>query len=137
MSLLSDKPLKEESIMTNNIRKIRTVIFLSCGIILGILCGKSVSVSAEEKVTVGTNAEYAPFEYLDSDGKLTGFDYELLEAIAEEENLELVWKDMPFDSLIGSMEAGDIKIIAAAVGPTKEREKSIIYLRHKGLLMTC
>ena len=61
MSLLSDKPLKEESIMTNNIRKIRTVIFLSCGIILGILCGKSVSVSAEEKVTVGTNAEYAPF----------------------------------------------------------------------------
>lgn len=111
--------------MTNNIRKIRTVIFLSCGIILGILCGKSVSVSAEEKVTVGTNAEYAPFEYLDSDGKLTGFDYELLEAIAEEENLELVWKDMPFDSLIGSMEAGDIKIIAAAVGPTKEREKSM------------
>ena len=96
---------------------------MSCGIILGILCGKSVSVSAEEKVTVGTNAEYAPFEYLDSDGKLTGFDYELLEAIAEEENLELVWKDMPFDSLIGSMEAGDIKIIAAAVGPTKEREK--------------
>ena len=34
-------------------------------------------------------------EYLDSNGNLTGFDYELLEAIAQEENLELEWKDMP------------------------------------------
>ncbi len=66
-----------------------------------------------------------PFEYLDSDGNLTGFDYELLEAIAQEENLELEWKDMPFDSLVGSMETGNIQIIAAAIGPTKEREKSV------------
>ncbi len=78
-----------------------------------------------QTVVVGTNAEYAPFEYLDSDGNLTGFDYELLEAIAAEENLQLEWRDMPFDSLVGSMEAGDVKIIAAGIGPTKEREKSV------------
>ena len=90
------------------------------------LCAcRTQSVYAKEKITVGTNAEYAPFEYLDSDGNLTGFDYELLEAIAQEENLELEWKDMPFDSLVGSMETGNIQIIAAAIGPTKEREKSV------------
>ena len=91
---------------------------------LFFLCAcRTQSVYAKEKITVGTNAEYAPFEYLDSDGNLTGFDYELLEAIAQEENLELEWKDMPFDSLVGSMETGNIQIIAAAIGPTKEREK--------------
>lgn len=93
----------------------------------GLLCFcNSTQVSAQQqKICVGTNAEYAPFEYLDSDGKLTGFDYELLEAIAEAENLELEWRDMPFDSLVGSMEAGDIQVIAAGIGPTKEREKSV------------
>ncbi len=79
----------------------------------------------QQKVVVGTNAEYAPFEYLDSDGKLTGFDYDLLEAIAQEEDLVLEWRDMPFDSLVGAMESGNIEVIAAGIGPTKEREKSV------------
>lgn len=78
-----------------------------------------------QKIVVGTNAEYAPFEYLDSSGSLTGFDYELIEAVAEEENLDITWKDLPFDSLVGAMEAGDIQVIAAAVGPTEERKRSM------------
>ena len=43
----------------------------------------------------------------------------------EVQGIELVWNDLPFDSLMGSMEAGDIQIIAAAVGPTEERERSV------------
>lgn len=39
---------------------------------LFFLCAcRTQSVYAKEKITVGTNAEYAPFEYLDSDGNLT------------------------------------------------------------------
>lgn len=106
--------------------KMRIKIFSCIMLTLFFLCAcRTQSVYAKEKITVGTNAEYAPFEYLDSDGNLTGFDYKLLEAIAQEENLELEWKDMPFDSLVGSMETGNIQIIAAAIGPTKEREKSV------------
>ena len=104
--------------------KMKIKVFSCIMLTLLFLCAcRTQSVYAKEKITVGTNAEYAPFEYLDSDGNLTGFDYELLEAIAQEENLELEWKDMPFDSLVGSMETGNIQIIAAAIGPTKEREK--------------
>lgn len=83
------------------------------------------NVQAADTIVVGTNAEYAPFEYLDSDGNLTGFDYDLLEAIAKEEGVTLEWRDMPFDSLVGSMEVGDIEVIAAAIGPTEERRKSV------------
>lgn len=64
-------------------------------------------------------------EYLDDNGNITGFDYDLLEAIAKEENVKLVWKDMPFDSLMGSMEAGDVQVIAAGIGPTEDRKKSV------------
>ena len=87
------------------------------------------SVSAEEleqkEIVVGTNAEYAPFEYLDSNGNFTWFDYDLLEAIAKVQGVELIWSDLPFDSLMGSMEAGDVQVIAAAVGPTEERARSV------------
>ena len=30
---------------------------------------------------------------------------------------------MPFDSLMGSMEAGDVQVIAAGIGPTEDRKK--------------
>ena len=60
-------------------------------------------------VAIGTNAEYAPFEYLDSNGDLTGFDIDLMNAIAKEAGFEVKWVDLPFDSLLGSIEAGDIE----------------------------
>ena len=57
--------------------KMRIKIFSCIMLTLFFLCAcRTQSVYAKEKITVGTNAEYAPFEYLDSDGNLTGFDYE-------------------------------------------------------------
>lgn len=98
-------------------------------IILSMICvlGISMNVRAHEKRTlmVGTNAEYAPFDYLDENGNITGFDIDLIEAIAKSQDIEIVWRDLPFDSLIGSMEAGDLDVIAAAIGPTSERKKSV------------
>lgn len=101
-----------------------------CGLLVILIIGSVINASAKEpetvkKVIVGTNAEYAPFEYRDSSGKLTGFDYDLLEAAAQSQGLELIWNDLPFDSLVGSMEAGNIQVIAAAVGPTEERKRSV------------
>lgn len=78
----------------------------------------------DKKIVVGTNAEYEPFEYLDDEGTLTGFDVELMNAVAEKLGVEIQWVDMAFESLIGSMEAGNVEIIAAAIGPTRERERS-------------
>ena len=83
------------------------------------------AASQEPEIIVGTNAEYSPFEYRDSNGALTGFDYELLEAIAKEQGIKLIWNDLPFDALMGSMEAGHIQVIAAATGKTEERARSV------------
>lgn len=104
------------------------ICFVLCMIMaLPIYFSSAVAVKAAEQQTIiiGTNAEYSPFEYLDDNGNITGFDYDLLEAIAKEENVKLVWKDMPFDSLMGSMEAGDVQVIAAGIGPTEDRKKSV------------
>ena len=102
--------------------------FLLCMLMalpVGIGSAAAVKAAEQQTIIIGTNAEYSPFEYLDDNGNITGFDYDLLEAIAREENVKLVWKDMPFDSLMGSMEAGDVQVIAAGIGPTEDRKKSV------------
>lgn len=108
-----------------NANRSRNRILLLLIMILAGTAALRVQASEQSSVVVGTNAEYAPFEYLDEKGNLTGFDYDLLEAVARESNVELVWKDLPFDSLIGAMEAGDIQVIAAGIGPTEDRAKSV------------
>ena len=64
--------------------KMKIKVFSCIMLTLLFLCAcRTQSVYAKEKITVGTNAEYAPFEYLDSNGNLKGFDYERLEEIAQ------------------------------------------------------
>ena len=98
-----------------------------CFLMMIIIIQIPMHAYADEKrmVAIGTNAEYAPFEYLDSNGNLTGFDIELMNAIAKEAGFEVKWVDLPFDSLLGSIEAGDIEAIAASIAPTEERAKSV------------
>lgn len=110
--------------MNNTKKSVYKILLLLVIIIVGIPAIK-INASDKKSIVVGTNAEYAPFEYLDENGNLTGFDYELMEAIAKEKDITIVWKDLPFDSLIGSMEAGDVQLIAAGIGPTEERAQSV------------
>ena len=106
----------------------RNVIILSVVLTIELLasgCGSSVSSSIDDgKIVIGTNAEYEPFEYLDENGNMTGFDIDLMTAISKKIGCSIEWVDMPFDSLIGSMEAGDVEMIAAAIAPTDERKRS-------------
>ena len=57
------------------------ICFVLCMIMaLPVYFSSAVAVKAAEQQTIiiGTNAEYSPFEYLDDDGNITGFDYDLL-----------------------------------------------------------
>ena len=65
-----------------------------CFLMMIIIIQIPMHAYADEKrmVAIGTNAEYAPFEYLDSNGNLTGFDIELMNAIAKEAGFEVKWR---------------------------------------------
>lgn len=103
---------------------VMTVLTVLAATLFATGCGKEEKGLADNKIIVGTNAEYEPFEYLDDNGELAGFDIDLMNALGEKMGVEIEWVDMAFDSLIGSMEAGNVEMIAAAIGPTEERKKS-------------
>ena len=83
-----------------------------------------VSFGKVEKLYVGTNAEFYPFEYLE-DGKIVGFDAELIEAIGKKLNKEIVWKNIAFDGLLPALQSKKIDVIIAGMTATPERKKFV------------
>lgn len=86
--------------------------------------GKETDVTKTKKLVVGTNATYAPFEYI-QDGEVVGFDIDLINAIGEKLGYEVEVIDQSFDGLIPSLKAGKIDIIVAGLSATDERKKSV------------
>lgn len=105
-------------------KKIMLIVSLVMLVVLGG-CGKKETAQEEKKVLfVGTNAEYKPFEYLE-DGKIVGFDAELMEKILENLGYEMEWKNMSFDGLISALQRDKIDLIIAGMTPTEERKKAV------------
>ncbi len=71
-------------------------------------------------LTVGTEAGFAPFEFVASN-EVVGLDIAIMQMIAEELNYKIEVKDMNFDSLPAALKSGDIDIIAAGFTNNPER----------------
>ncbi len=89
-----------------------------------ILLSGCTEEKEENKIIVGTSADFPPFEYTDN-GKIVGFDIELITAILENLNYTVEVQDIGFDSLIPSLQTDKIDVIAAGMTITDAREDVI------------
>jgi len=80
---------------------------------------------AKVKVKIGTNAEYQPFEFVDANNQIVGFDVDLLNALAEEANLELEWVNTKWDGIFVALANGEFDAVASAVTITDERKQTV------------
>ena len=94
------------------------VLVLSLAMVLSLsACGnketkKSDSDSSKKKFTVGFDAEYPPYGYMDSDtGEYTGFDLELAQAVCDMEGWELVKTPIEWASKDAELNNGNIDCI--------------------------
>ena len=81
-------------------------------------------VLADGVLTVGTNAEFPPFEYVDDNGEPDGFDIALINSIGEKLGLTVEVENMEFDSLVSSI-GSKIDIAIAGMTVTDERKGSV------------
>jgi arginine/lysine/histidine transporter system substrate-binding protein len=102
-----------------------TILF--AGILAG--CGKSENAKAGDKKTLvmATSADYAPFEYIESDksDEIIGFDVDLAKAIAGKLGYEVDVKDMDFGGLVQSLKSGQADFVLAGMTPTEKRKKNV------------
>jgi len=78
----------------------------------------------ENTLVVAVSADYPPFEFY-KDGKIVGFEIDLIKAIAKELNKEVVIKDMSFDSIIGALHSGRIDLAISNIAITNERKEKV------------
>ena len=104
-----------------NLKKI-----LAAVLALAMLCCFAGCGAKEDNVlTMGTNAAFPPYEFVDDDGNIVGIDAEIAAAIAEKLGMELEIKDMEFDSLITACAGGSVDVVLAGMTVTDERKESV------------
>ena len=86
----------------------------------------SVSAMAKDKIFVGTNAEFPPFEYLDK-GEVTGFDIELVNEIGKVMDADVKVLDMSFDGLLPALQMKKVDLVIAGMTATEERKKTVSF----------
>lgn len=103
------------------------VVLLIMGLMVTVVgCGaKQETKPAEEKVyLVATEPTFEPFEFV-VDGKITGFDIELIQAIAEAAGIKIQIQELGFEALIPALQSGNIDIAISGMTITPEREQSV------------
>ncbi|MFC2662015.1 MAG: basic amino acid ABC transporter substrate-binding protein [Eubacterium sp.] len=93
-------------------------------------CGSSSSSSkskstAKKTYTVVTEPTFPPYDTTDKKGNLTGFDMDMVKAIAKDQDFNVKFKSMEFQSLIPAIQSGNADIIAAGMNVDKERSKKV------------
>lgn len=82
--------------------------------------------SEKTKVRVATDATFPPFEMVDENTKqLTGFDVELMNAIAEKAGFEVEWINVGFDPMLAGIAECQYDMAIAAITITEERKASM------------
>ena len=68
---------------------------------------------------------FPPFDTTDEDGNISGFDYDMLNAIAEDQGFEVEWVNMGFDGLIPAVKSGTVDILATGMWANEERAERV------------
>ena len=80
--------------------------------------------AANDVMRVGTDATFPPMEFI-KDGKRTGFDVELIEALGAQMNKKVEWIDIGFKGLIPGLISNRFDVAASAIYMTDERRKVV------------
>lgn len=101
-------------------------VSLAAGIALSVGgTARAASNSGNSKqIVVGADTTFPPFE-TEQNGKVTGFDIDMMKDIAKAENLDIKFKTLPFNGIIPSLQAGSLDAAVAGITIKKDRMKNV------------
>lgn len=79
------------------------------------------------KYIVATDATWPPFEYVDANNNIVGFDIDLMNAIAQKAGIEIQFQNVSFDPLLAGMAQGTYDAAISSITITDERAKSMLF----------
>ena len=85
-------------------------------------------IKAAGYLVVGVNQPYAPNEFIDANGKVVGFEVDMMNATAKVLGLSVSYRQSAFDRIIPAITSGTYDIGLSSFTDTKEREKSVAFV---------
>jgi polar amino acid transport system substrate-binding protein len=88
----------------------------------------SCAQKSDDALVVATDAAFPPFEYIDEDTKdIIGFDIDLMDAIAEKADLNIVYQNVAWDPLLAGMADCQYDMAISAMTITAERAEQFSF----------
>lgn len=119
-------------------------LILALSLALGLVgCGSSAASAAAEaadaaqetttgearRVVVALNGVTKPYNYVNADGELDGFEVKMLQALDERrDDIEIVFEVTDFDAMFAGLDAGRYDLIVGNISKNAEREEKYTYL---------
>jgi polar amino acid transport system substrate-binding protein len=84
------------------------------------------AIKSDGKVLIGTDASYAPNEFLDTDGKtVIGWDVDLFNAVAAKLGLKTEYQSATFDAIIPGVQSGKYEMGISSFTINDERKQQV------------
>lgn len=111
----------------------------SIGLLLAACGGQSETDTASQAATsspsapeaklyrVAMNAQFPPFESMQADGKIVGFDVDILDAMAKAGNFRVEYRQQPWDGLFNLLKNGDVDILISGITINEERKQTYAF----------
>ncbi|MCZ7835117.1 arginine ABC transporter substrate-binding protein ArtJ [Atlantibacter hermannii] len=96
-------------------------------LLAAILSTVAISAGAAEKISFGSSATYPPFESLDANNQIVGFDIDLAKALCKQMKADCTFTNHAFDSLIPSLKFKKYDAVISGMDITPERSKQVAF----------
>ena len=100
------------------------------GLALTLAGGLALADDHGQTVRLGTEGAYAPWNFINDDGEVDGFERDLGDALCERAELTCEWVTNDWDSIIPNLVSGNYDAIIAGMSITDAREEVIDFTQN-------
>ncbi|HRL51956.1 MAG TPA: transporter substrate-binding domain-containing protein, partial [Enterococcus aquimarinus] len=100
-------------------------IFLSLFsmMLIGLFSSKQTVLAEDKTYQIGTDVTFAPFEFQNTDNEYVGIDIDLLKEIAADQQFEVNFRPLGFNSSIQGVISNQLDGMIAGMSITPDRQK--------------
>jgi L-cystine transport system substrate-binding protein len=97
-------------------------------LLIALAISAAMPAAAATVAKVGTEAAYAPFNYVDENGRVDGYDAAVVRAVDELiDELEFEFEPTEWSSIFIALESGRFDIVVSTISRTPEREEKFLF----------